>query len=79
MSDAVSEFKNGFLESFDAKEINEGINAFVDTVVGGIADAIGKADKTKLTEDFLTQKALSGIDQVQHSYAFPSKRSLSPV
>ena len=54
VSDAVSEFVNGFLENFDAKEINEGINAFVDTVVGGIADAIGKADKTKLTEKFLT-------------------------
>jgi hypothetical protein len=54
VSDAVSEFVNGFLESFDAKEINEGINAFVDTVVGGIADAIGKADKVKLTENFLT-------------------------
>ena len=54
VSDAVSEFVNGFLESFDAKEINEGLNAFVDTVVGGIADAIGKADKVKLTENFLT-------------------------
>ena len=54
VSDAVSEFINGFLENFDAKEINEGINAFVDTVVGGIADAIGKADKTELTEKFLT-------------------------
>ena len=58
-SDAISEFINGFLESFDAKEINEGINAFVDTVVGGIADAIGKADKAKLTENFLT--LLSGL------------------
>lgn len=53
-SEAFSEFLNGFLETFDAQKVSEGINAFVDTIVGGIGKAVAGADKTKLTEDFTT-------------------------
>ena len=54
---AFKDFVNGFLQEFDAKEVVSGLTSAVDSIIGGLADALLEADWGTVTEDIGTMLA----------------------